>query len=203
MCWDWHGCRARPGFGRRPLRVQSMIFWKTPTPSPSVRSGICATASSVTQVMVYLDKRTGGATARTASAWFSHRVRPQCRGETDYFRFADDIVAGFQNRQDAEHVQTALGERLRTFKLRLAVRGVPGILKPRSHAGHVMICRAPPLKTACTDKASAASTESRSGRSRRSCASDRDQSAAAIRHLSPAGRKECPSGWVELGRCCA
>lgn len=52
--------------------------------------------------------------------WFSHRVRPQCRGEAYYFRFADDFVAGFQNRQDAEQFQTALGERLRTFRLRLA-----------------------------------------------------------------------------------
>ncbi|UHD15444.1 group II intron reverse transcriptase/maturase [Thiocapsa bogorovii] len=52
--------------------------------------------------------------------WFSYRVRPQSRGEAYYFRFADDFVAGFQNRQDAEHFQTALGERLRTFRLRLA-----------------------------------------------------------------------------------
>ena len=52
--------------------------------------------------------------------WFSHRVRPQCCGEAYYFRFADDFVAGFRNRQDAEHFQTALGERLRTFRLRLA-----------------------------------------------------------------------------------
>jgi RNA-directed DNA polymerase len=52
--------------------------------------------------------------------WFSHRVRPQCRGEAYDFRFADDVVAGCRNRQDAEHVQTALGERLKTFRLRLA-----------------------------------------------------------------------------------
>lgn len=52
--------------------------------------------------------------------WFSHRVRPQCRGEAYYFRFADDFVAGFQYRQEAEDFQTALGERLGQFKLRLA-----------------------------------------------------------------------------------
>jgi RNA-directed DNA polymerase len=52
--------------------------------------------------------------------WFSHRVRPQCRGEAYYFRFADDLVAGFQYRQEAEQVRAALGERLKAFKLRLA-----------------------------------------------------------------------------------
>lgn len=52
--------------------------------------------------------------------WFSRRVRPQCRGEAYYFRFADDFVAGFQYRQEAEDFQTALGERLGQFKLRLA-----------------------------------------------------------------------------------
>ena len=52
--------------------------------------------------------------------WFSHRVRPQCRGEAYYFRFADDFVAGFQYRQEAEDFQTALGVRLGQFKLRLA-----------------------------------------------------------------------------------
>lgn len=52
--------------------------------------------------------------------WFSRRVRPQCRGEAYYVRFADDFVAGFQNRQEAEAFQTALGERLGKFKLRLA-----------------------------------------------------------------------------------
>ncbi|WP_216593896.1 group II intron reverse transcriptase/maturase [Thioflavicoccus mobilis] len=52
--------------------------------------------------------------------WFSRRVRPQCRGEAYYFRFADDFVAGFQYRQEAEQFQTALGERLGQFKLRLA-----------------------------------------------------------------------------------
>ena len=52
--------------------------------------------------------------------WFSHRVRPQCHGEAYYFRFADDFVAGFQHRQEAEQFRTALGERLMAFKLRLA-----------------------------------------------------------------------------------
>jgi RNA-directed DNA polymerase len=52
--------------------------------------------------------------------WFSHRVRPQCRGEACYFRFADDFVAGFQYRQEAEQFRAALGERLKRFKLRLA-----------------------------------------------------------------------------------
>jgi group II intron reverse transcriptase/maturase len=52
--------------------------------------------------------------------WFSRRVRPQGHGEAYYCRFADDFVAGFQYRQEAEQFQTALGERLGQFKLRLA-----------------------------------------------------------------------------------
>ncbi|WP_338114237.1 reverse transcriptase domain-containing protein, partial [Thiorhodococcus mannitoliphagus] len=52
--------------------------------------------------------------------WFSHRVRPQCQGEAYYFRFADDFVAAFQDRQEAQRFHVALGERLAKFKLRLA-----------------------------------------------------------------------------------
>ena len=52
--------------------------------------------------------------------WVSHRVRPQCQGEADYFRCADDFVAGFQDQQEAQRFHVALGERLAKFKLRLA-----------------------------------------------------------------------------------
>ena len=34
--------------------------------------------------------------------WFSRRVRPGCRGEAYYFRFADDFLACFQYQGDAE-----------------------------------------------------------------------------------------------------
>lgn len=51
--------------------------------------------------------------------WFSHRVRRQCRGQAHYFRFADDFVACFQYKSDAEDFHRKLGERIREFGLEL------------------------------------------------------------------------------------
>jgi len=39
--------------------------------------------------------------------WFSHRVKKQCRGEGYYFRFADDFLACFQYKADAEDVESS------------------------------------------------------------------------------------------------
>ena len=52
--------------------------------------------------------------------WFSRVVGPRCRGEAYYFRFADDFVACFQSRQDAQAFMEALGGRLGKFRLALA-----------------------------------------------------------------------------------
>jgi group II intron reverse transcriptase/maturase len=52
--------------------------------------------------------------------WFSHRVRKQCRGEAYYFRFADDFLACFQYKSDAENFEKRLGERLEGFDLEVA-----------------------------------------------------------------------------------
>jgi hypothetical protein len=52
--------------------------------------------------------------------WFSRRVSRQSRGEAYYFRFADDYVACFQYRDDAEGFRRRLGDRLEGFGLRLA-----------------------------------------------------------------------------------
>ena len=52
--------------------------------------------------------------------WFSHRVRKQCRGEAYFFRFADDFLACFQYRDDAEAFLQQLSERLNGFGLKLA-----------------------------------------------------------------------------------
>ncbi len=52
--------------------------------------------------------------------WFDKRVRPQCRGEAYYFRFADDFLACFQYREDAQRFHYHLGGRLEDFGLRLA-----------------------------------------------------------------------------------
>ena len=52
--------------------------------------------------------------------WFSRRIRRQCRGEAYYFRFADDFLACFQYKGDAEHFYHQLRVRLEEFGLKLA-----------------------------------------------------------------------------------
>ena len=52
--------------------------------------------------------------------WFSKRVSRQCRGEAYYFRFADDFLACFQYKSDAEDFQRRLKDRLEGFGLELA-----------------------------------------------------------------------------------
>ena len=52
--------------------------------------------------------------------WFSRRVSKANRGEAHYFRFADDFVACFQYREDAERFQQSLKERLKEFGLEVA-----------------------------------------------------------------------------------
>ncbi len=52
--------------------------------------------------------------------WFSKRVRKEFRGEAYYFRFADDFIACFQYKDDAESFQRRLADRLEGFGLKLA-----------------------------------------------------------------------------------
>ena len=52
--------------------------------------------------------------------WFSRRVSKASRGEAYYFRFADDFVACFQYREDAERFRQGLKERLKEFGLAVA-----------------------------------------------------------------------------------
>jgi len=52
--------------------------------------------------------------------WFSRRVSKQCRGEAYYIRFADDFLACFQYKDDAESFRQRLGDRLEGFGLQLA-----------------------------------------------------------------------------------
>jgi len=49
--------------------------------------------------------------------WFERRFRKQCRGEAHYFRFADDFLACFQYREDAERFLAELKERLGKYHL--------------------------------------------------------------------------------------
>jgi RNA-directed DNA polymerase len=52
--------------------------------------------------------------------WFSHKIKKQCRGEAYYFRFADDFLACFQYKGDAEHFENRLNDRLKDFCLEVA-----------------------------------------------------------------------------------
>ncbi len=52
--------------------------------------------------------------------WFSRRVSKQSRGEAYYFRYADDFLACFQYKGDAESFRKRLEDRLEGFGLKLA-----------------------------------------------------------------------------------
>lgn len=49
--------------------------------------------------------------------WFEKVFRKTCRGEAYYFRYADDFLACFQYREEAEKFLKELGERLGKFHL--------------------------------------------------------------------------------------
>ena len=49
--------------------------------------------------------------------WFERRFRKRCRGEAYFFRFADDFLACFQFKEDAERFLHELKERLGKFHL--------------------------------------------------------------------------------------
>jgi len=52
--------------------------------------------------------------------WFSRRVSRQCRGAAYYYRYADDFVACFQYKEEAEGFRQDLGARIEGFGLQLA-----------------------------------------------------------------------------------
>jgi RNA-directed DNA polymerase len=51
--------------------------------------------------------------------WFERRFRKTCQGYAELTRFADDFVAGFQHRADAERFRQEMDERLTAFGLRV------------------------------------------------------------------------------------
>jgi len=51
--------------------------------------------------------------------WVERRYKATCRGEAYYFRYADDFLACFQYREDAERFLAELGARLAQFHLEL------------------------------------------------------------------------------------
>jgi RNA-directed DNA polymerase len=52
--------------------------------------------------------------------WFMETFRKSCRGETYFFRYADDFVACFHYKEEAERYLSELEERLKKFGLELA-----------------------------------------------------------------------------------
>lgn len=55
----------------------------------------------------------------TLDLWFERRFKQTCRGEAHYFRYADDFLACFQYRDDAERFHQELADRLEQFHLEL------------------------------------------------------------------------------------
>lgn len=51
--------------------------------------------------------------------WLDREVKPQLRGKTCLVRYADDLVIGFERREEAEMVMEMLGERMAAYGLRL------------------------------------------------------------------------------------
>jgi RNA-directed DNA polymerase len=51
--------------------------------------------------------------------WFERRFRKTCTGYAELTRFADDFVAVYENREDAERFRQELDERLTAFGLRV------------------------------------------------------------------------------------
>jgi RNA-directed DNA polymerase len=51
--------------------------------------------------------------------WFERRFRRTCRGYAELTRFADDFVAVFEGREDAERFRREMDERLTAFGLRV------------------------------------------------------------------------------------
>ena len=52
--------------------------------------------------------------------WFNRRIKRQSQGEAYYFRFADDFLACFQYKSDAESFMNRLKDRLEGFNLEVA-----------------------------------------------------------------------------------
>ena len=51
--------------------------------------------------------------------WLDREVRPQLRGKASLARYADDLVIGFERREDAEKVMAMLHQRMAEYGLRL------------------------------------------------------------------------------------
>lgn len=55
----------------------------------------------------------------TLDLWFARRFQPGCKGETYYFRYADDFLGCFQHRWEAMRFLAEMEERLEKFHLEI------------------------------------------------------------------------------------
>ena len=53
--------------------------------------------------------------------WFAGEVQPRLRGRSCQIRYADDVLFGFERKEDAERVMSVLAKRLGRFGLRLSL----------------------------------------------------------------------------------
>lgn len=56
----------------------------------------------------------------TLDLWFERRIKRECQGYARLIRYADDYVACFQNKQDAERFKARMETRLKQFHLDVA-----------------------------------------------------------------------------------
>jgi len=70
--------------------------------------------------------------------WYQREVRPRLRGKSCLVRYADDLLFGFELREDAERVMAVLGKRLGRYGLSLSpdkTRLLDFRRPPRDHKG--------------------------------------------------------------------
>ena len=51
--------------------------------------------------------------------WFEKEYRKECKGKAELIRYADDFVAGFENKEEAERFRKAVEERMKAHGLEL------------------------------------------------------------------------------------
>jgi group II intron reverse transcriptase/maturase len=67
--------------------------------------------------------------------WFEHVLRAQCLGQARLIRYADDFVAGFERKEDAERAMVMLTERMAEYGLTLHPEKTRLMPFPRPHSG--------------------------------------------------------------------
>jgi len=51
--------------------------------------------------------------------WYNHKIAKECKGDTFLVVYADDFLAGFEHKEEAEQYYRELKERMAAFNLEL------------------------------------------------------------------------------------